>query len=126
MIVDYHMHLRDAAGAIDHAPRAIGPYVEPAIARGVQEIGFTEHVYYFSQTREIWQQWGREYELERCVHDLDAYCDAVVAAKDAGLPVKLGIEVGTSTPDAFGAYLKSEHDKWGRLIREAGITESAT
>ena len=38
--------------------------------------------------------------------------------------LKLGIEVGTSTPEAFGAYLKSEHEKWGRLIQEAGITES--
>jgi histidinol-phosphatase (PHP family) len=93
MIVDYHMHLRDADGAIHHAPRAIGPYVETAIARGVHEIGFTEHVYYFTQTREIWEQWGRDYELERCAYDLDAYCDAVIAAKQAGLPVKLGIEV---------------------------------
>jgi histidinol-phosphatase (PHP family) len=93
VIVDYHMHLRDTSGAIDHVPRAIGPYVETAIARGVHEIGFTEHVYYFTQTREIWEEWGRDYELERCIYDLDAYCDAVVAAKDAGLPVKLGIEV---------------------------------
>jgi histidinol-phosphatase (PHP family) len=93
VIVDYHMHLRDTSGAIDHVPRAIGPYVETAIARGVHEIGFTEHVYYFTQTREIWKEWGRDYELERCIYDLDAYCDAVVAAKDAGLPVKLGIEV---------------------------------
>jgi histidinol-phosphatase (PHP family) len=93
VLVDYHMHLRDASGAIDHVPRAIGPYVETAIARGVHEIGFTEHVYYFRQTREIWERWAREYEVERCVYDLDAYCDSVVAAKDAGLPVKLGIEV---------------------------------
>jgi len=40
--------------------------------------------------------------------------------------LKLGIEVETSTPDAFGAFLKSEHDKWGRLIQEAGLTESGT
>ena len=40
--------------------------------------------------------------------------------------LKLGIEVGTSTPEAFGAYLKSEHEKWGRLIREANITELGT
>jgi histidinol-phosphatase (PHP family) len=93
LIVDYHLHLRDAAGAIHHVPQAIGPYVETAVARGVDEIGFTEHVYYFTQTREIWEEWGRPYELERCRYDLDAYCGAVVAAKDAGLPVKLGLEV---------------------------------
>jgi len=31
-------------------------------------------------------------------------------------------EVWTSTPEAFGAYIKSEHDKWGRIIREMGIS----
>lgn len=31
-------------------------------------------------------------------------------------------EVWTTTPEAFGAYIKSEHAKWGRLIREMGIT----
>jgi histidinol-phosphatase (PHP family) len=93
VIVDYHMHLRDASGAIDHVATAIGPYLETAVARGVHDIGFTEHVYYFVQTREIWEQWGRDYERERCVYDLDAYCEAVVSAKDSGLPVKLGVEV---------------------------------
>jgi tripartite-type tricarboxylate transporter receptor subunit TctC len=37
--------------------------------------------------------------------------------------LKLGIEVWTSTPEALGAHIKSEYDKWGRVIREAGITE---
>jgi tripartite-type tricarboxylate transporter receptor subunit TctC len=36
--------------------------------------------------------------------------------------LKLGLEVWTSTPEAFGVYIKSEYDKWGRIIREAGIT----
>lgn len=31
-------------------------------------------------------------------------------------------EVWTSTPEAFGAFLKAEQDKWGRVIREQGIT----
>ena len=31
-------------------------------------------------------------------------------------------EVWTSSPEAFGAFIKSEHDKWGRVIREQGIT----
>jgi tripartite-type tricarboxylate transporter receptor subunit TctC len=37
--------------------------------------------------------------------------------------LKLGIDVGTGTPEAFGKYMKSEYDKWGRVIREAGIKE---
>jgi histidinol-phosphatase (PHP family) len=90
LIVDYHMHLRDSQGGIAHEVGAIEPFVETAVARGVDEIGFTEHVYYFRQTREIWRF---PYESERCVYDLDAYCDAVLAAKRRGLPVKLGLEV---------------------------------
>ena len=35
-----------------------------------------------------------------------------------------GLEVWTMKPDAFGAYLKSEVDKWSRVIREVGIGET--
>ena len=90
MIVDYHMHLRNPAEEIDHTLSAVERFVETAAARGVDEIGFTEHVYYFRQTRELWD---RPYEVERCLYDLDAYCDAVLEAKRQGLPVKLGLEV---------------------------------
>ena len=90
MIVDYHMHLRDAAGDVAHSRESVTPFVETALARGVDEIAFTEHVYYFRQTAEIWQV---PYLSERCVYDLDAYCDAVLDAKREGLPVKLGLEV---------------------------------
>ncbi len=93
MIVDYHMHLRTPAGEveeIDHTVEAAERFVETARERGVDEIGFTEHVYYFRQTRELWTL---PVQLERCVHDLDRYCGAVLEAKRRGLPVKLGLEV---------------------------------
>jgi histidinol-phosphatase (PHP family) len=90
VIVDYHMHLRDPDGRIVHTVEAIERFVETAAERGVDEIGFTEHVYYFRQTREVWDV---QYQTERCVYDLDAYCDAVVEAQRQGLPVKLGLEV---------------------------------
>jgi histidinol-phosphatase (PHP family) len=90
VIVDYHMHLRDPEERIDHSLAAVERYVETAAARGVDEIGFAEHVYYFEQTRDLWEQ---EYHLERCAHDLDRYVDAVLDAKAGGLPVKLGLEV---------------------------------
>ncbi len=90
MIVDYHMHLRDSGERIDHTVEAIERFVETAAARGVDEIGFTEHVYYFRQTRPVWDL---TYQTERCVYDLDAYVAAVVQAKHRGLPVKLGLEV---------------------------------
>jgi histidinol-phosphatase (PHP family) len=90
VIVDYHMHLRDPQKRIAHTAAAVEPFVETAARRGVDEIGFTEHVYYFAQTRALWEL---PYQTERCVYDLDAYVDAVVEAKRRGLPVKLGLEV---------------------------------
>lgn len=32
-----------------------------------------------------------------------------------------GLEVRTSTPQEFGAYMKSEFDKWAQVIKDAGI-----
>jgi tripartite-type tricarboxylate transporter receptor subunit TctC len=32
-----------------------------------------------------------------------------------------GLEVSTGTPEAFGSYMKSEYEKWGKLIRTAGL-----
>jgi histidinol-phosphatase (PHP family) len=90
VIVDYHMHLRDAKGAIDHDVAAVEPFVERAAERGVDEIGFTEHVYYFEQTKDFWP-WP--YYRERCHFDLDTYVDALVEARRRGLPVKVGLEV---------------------------------
>jgi histidinol-phosphatase (PHP family) len=90
VIVDYHMHLRDEANAIDHTADAAEKFVARAHERGVDEIGFAEHVYYFTQTSAFWD-WP--YYVERCRHDLDVYVDAVLEAKQRGLPVKLGLEV---------------------------------
>ncbi len=89
MIVDYHMHLIDE-GAIDGRGEPVERYVEIATQRGVDEIGFTEHIFLFQQSLPLWTL---PYHLERCRHDLDEYCDAVVEAKRQGLPVKLGLEV---------------------------------
>ena len=93
MVVDYHLHLRTPRGdveEIDHTPTAVERYVEQAAARGVDEIGVTEHVYYFRQTEALWEL---PYQVDRCRHDLDRYCDAILEAKRQGLPVKLGLEV---------------------------------
>jgi histidinol-phosphatase (PHP family) len=90
VIVDYHMHLRDPGERIAHNAGAVEPFVETARVRGVDEIGFTEHVYYFRQTLPLWTE---TYQTERCVYDLEDYVEAVVEAKRRGLPVKLGLEV---------------------------------
>jgi tripartite-type tricarboxylate transporter receptor subunit TctC len=33
-----------------------------------------------------------------------------------------GLEVRTGTPEEFGAYMKSEFDKWAKVIKDAGIS----
>jgi histidinol-phosphatase (PHP family) len=105
VIVDYHIHLRDSQERIAHTADAVEPFVETAAEHGVDEIGFTEHVYYFRQTRPLWEL---PYQTERCVYDLDAYVDAVVEAKRRGLPVKLGLEVDYAggRQDELDAILK--------------------
>jgi histidinol-phosphatase (PHP family) len=90
VIVDYHMHLRDDVSEVVHTVEAVERFVERAAARGVDEIGFTEHVYVFEQTRDFWQL---PYQTDQCRHDLDAYVGVVADAKQRGLPVKLGLEV---------------------------------
>jgi histidinol-phosphatase (PHP family) len=90
VIVDYHMHLRAPDESIDHSVDSIERYVEVAAERGIDEIGFTEHVYYFVQTRSLWDV---DYHRERCTHDLDRYVEAVTEAKRQGMPVRLGLEV---------------------------------
>jgi len=90
VIVDYHMHLRAPDESLDHTVEAVERFVEAAAERGIDEIGFSEHVYYFQQTRPLWSV---SYHVERCKYDLEPYVDAVVEAKRRGYPVKLGLEV---------------------------------
>ena len=104
MIVDYHMHLRNSSGEIAHDVNAVEPFVEAAQRAGIDEIGFTEHIYYFKQTRSLWTV---PYHTERCVYDLDAYVHAIVEARGRGLPVKLGLEVD---------YVPGREDETGRLL----------
>jgi histidinol-phosphatase (PHP family) len=90
VIVDYHVHLRDGREEIAHDTASIGPFVDAARRAGIDEIGFSEHVYYFAQTRPLWTV---PYQVDRCLYDLDLYVEAVLRAKERGLPVKLGLEV---------------------------------
>jgi histidinol-phosphatase (PHP family) len=139
VIVDYHMHLRNPREQIAHETWAVDPFVKQASAAGVDEIGFTEHAYYFKQTRSLWSV---SYQTERCVYDLDAYVDAILEARKRGLPVKLGLEVdyvpgredetrALLAPYPWDYLLGSVHfiDGFGvdgepRLVDEVGVEET--
>src|SRR3712207_2668956 len=80
----------DGVEELDHTVEAVERYVGVARDRGLDEIGFSEHVYYFEQTSALWDV---PYPRERCVYDIEPYVEAVLEAKRRGLPVKLGLEV---------------------------------
>jgi len=53
------------------------------------------------------------------------HADTVVALTDPATKQKLealGVVIRASSPDELAAFLKAEMDKWGPLIKEAGIT----
>ncbi len=80
-------------------------YCERAQTAGVTEIALTEHLFRFAQADRLLRGfWSDEpdtalrlsmesYWSEHARADLDTYVDCVLAAKEAGLPVVLGLEV---------------------------------
>jgi histidinol-phosphatase (PHP family) len=105
-MLDYHLHLwphgqRDTAPTVEQ----VADYCERARAAGVHEIALTEHLFRFRQAdsllRDFWDDEPdaalrasmADYWDAHAHADLDAYVECVVAAKDAGLPVVLGLEV---------------------------------
>jgi histidinol-phosphatase (PHP family) len=93
MLTDYHMHLvadgepyGDEVFTIAH----VESYVECARVAGIDEIGFTDHVYRFRQAR----GWSDDpLWVGDALADLDRYHACLVQARDADLPVKVGLEV---------------------------------
>lgn len=109
---DHHVHLHPH-GAYDGVGPEPGTYpvghieafVAAGIANGADQIGFTEHLYRCVEAVPILGQWWKDdprtdlaeltkehLRIER-VLSLDRYVEAVVGAKDDGLPVLLGLEV---------------------------------
>jgi histidinol-phosphatase (PHP family) len=105
-VLDYHLHLwphgqRDTAPTVDQ----LAAYCDRARLLGVTEIALTEHLFRFRQADHLLRGfWDDEpdaalrasmenYWDDHARADLDAYVDCVEAAKAAGLPVVLGLEV---------------------------------
>ncbi len=131
---DYHLHLHP------HQPTESGPppgeyppghieaYVEAAARQGVNELGFTEHLYRCVESEQaLGTWWEREPDPGLAAHtqsfvaadrnlSLDTYVTAVEDAKSRGLPVLLGLEVDFF-PDTIAAVLELlEPYPWDFLI----------
>jgi histidinol-phosphatase (PHP family) len=106
-VIDYHVHLWDHAA---HLPlRAsvdqLGAYCAQAARLGVTELAITEHSSRFRQFDRLLRGWwdqdpspARRAETAACWDqeqgaDLDQYVRTALAARAAGLPVVIGLEV---------------------------------
>lgn len=108
---DYHLHLHPHVPFPGTPPMGTYPpgwidrFVEAAQARGVTEVGFTEHLYRCVESIPAFGRWWEldpdrrlgaemaEWIGEQRTLSLERYVEVVLDAKQRGLPVKLGLEV---------------------------------
>jgi histidinol-phosphatase (PHP family) len=106
-VLDYHLHLwPHGRKATQATVDELAAYCERAAGQGVAEIALTEHLFRFEQADALLGGWWRQvdddprligamerYWAEHVSADLDAYVETCLAAKAAGLPVVIGMEV---------------------------------
>jgi histidinol-phosphatase (PHP family) len=100
MLVDYHCHLApddEQLGPAFMTDEWIAVYAAAARARGVGELALTEHCHRFRQAAGISQH---EFWNETAHADLDVYVGVLAAARDAGQPIRVGIELDWLGDDA--------------------------
>jgi histidinol-phosphatase (PHP family) len=89
VLTDYHLHLRPddlaATAAESFTARNAQRYRAAARARGISELGVSEHIHRFTAALEVWQH---PFWRLNAVDDLDEYCAFVRAQTD----LRLGIE----------------------------------
>ena len=105
-MLDYHLHLWPHGGrALAATLEQVEAYCRQAVDAGVVEVAITEHLSRFRQADAVLGGWWdvhpddglrramRSYWETEQGADLDRYVEVVLAAKAAGLPVVLGLEV---------------------------------
>jgi histidinol-phosphatase (PHP family) len=93
-LTDYHTHLRpddlEAEASKYFTERNVARFFESARERGIDELGFSEHVYRFRESLDVWRH---PFWVENAVDSLDDYVEFLLAMRAAGYPVKLGLEL---------------------------------
>jgi histidinol-phosphatase (PHP family) len=120
-MLDYHLHLwPHAESSTWFRLEQVASYCEAAQAAGVTQLALTEHLHRFTQVQPIVQRCLDDaddtpalrdalgaYFHHHVRSDLDAYVELCQAAKDAGLPVVMGLEVD---------YFSDQMDDVARLL----------
>lgn len=90
MRTDYHVHLERGPWTLEW----LGRFVDTARARGLGEIGFSEHPHRFRECRAMYPPRGavRGWVDEQCTESVEDYLRLIEEARRAGLPVRLGLE----------------------------------
>ncbi|HEY5112225.1 MAG TPA: PHP domain-containing protein [Acidimicrobiales bacterium] len=105
-MIDYHLHLwPHEESSVSFRLDQIAAYCEEAARHGVNELALTEHSHRFVEVANLvgpfWLRFGHEptsktmaeYWDFHARNSLEEYVNLAQLAKDAGLPVKIGLEV---------------------------------
>ncbi len=89
MLTDYHTHLRpdarDTPAARYFTEDNVRRYLEAAQGQGIEELGFSEHVYRFRESLAVWRH---PFWVECAQDSLDEYVEFLIS-----MPVKVGLEL---------------------------------
>jgi histidinol-phosphatase (PHP family) len=105
-VIDYHLHLwPHSQSSVSYQIDQIAAYCDEAATHGVTELALTEHSHRFVDVASLvgpfWLKFGHEptstqmaeYFAFHARNSLEDYVNLAVAAKEQGLPVKVGLEV---------------------------------
>lgn len=113
-MIDYHIHLENGPLTLDW----LQEFWEVAQARGISEIGISEHSHKFKEFYPAFQyltegegsyDYMRHWISQDFKQSLSDYTDLLLQAQQQGIPVKIGLEVD---------YLSKTEDIIRRILRE--------
>ncbi len=98
MIADYHMHLENGPLTVSYVQQ----FVKAAQARGVDEVGISEHGHHFIGYRPVMAHlcegddafcYVTEWMIKCFDTPTSTYLEVLLEAREQGMPVKIGIEL---------------------------------
>lgn len=90
LLTDYHVHMIETG---DFSLDYLRKYLEKAERSGIKELGISEHAYFFKEAANILtNDWAKERRAKNG-QVMDDYLSLFESAREAGLSVKMGIEM---------------------------------